>query len=133
MQTFVDLVTSRQKWIAEVLRPWCASADWKELQLAEQEWLNLAGKVEPEGTLWAWAWNRFPGLVNTQSWKIDETHPISIKLVNGQTFDGYPDGRRSLQGKLVLLCRDRAQPQKFVDAGPFRIDEIVSVATLETV
>ena len=133
MHTFVDLVTSRQAWIAEVLRPWCCGAPWKELQLAEQEWLNLAGKVDPEGTLWAWAWSRFSGLVNTQTWKIDETYPISVKLTNGQTFAGYPDGRRSLQGKLLLLCRDQAQPRKFVDAGPFRIDEIFSVTTVEAV
>ena len=127
MSTFPDLVASRQAWIADVLRPWCRQAALKELKLAEQEWPNLAGKVDPEGTLWAWAWSRFPSLVNTELWKIDETHPIRIELTNGQTFTGYPDGRQSQNGSLILLCEDPDSPRRSKQTGPFRLDELISV------
>ena len=128
MSTFPELVASRQAWIADVLRPWCRQAALKELKLAELEWTNLAGKVDPEGTLWAWAWSRFPGLVNTELWKIDETHPIRVQLTNGQSFTGYPDGRRSQQGSLLLLCRDPDSPRRSKEAGPFRLDELTDVS-----
>lgn len=128
MHTFPDLIASRQAWIADVLRPWCQRAALKELKLAEQEWLNLAGKVDPEGTLWAWAWSRFPGLVNTELWKIDETHPIRVELASGQTLTGYPDGRQSQSGLLVLICRDPDSPRRSKQEGPFRLDELSTVS-----
>lgn len=127
MTTFPDLIASRQTWIDSVLRPWCQQATLKDLKLAEQEWLNLAGKVDPEGTLWAWAWSRFPGLVNTELWKIDETHPIRIELTNGQSFTGYPDGRQSQHGSLVMVCPDPESPRRSKEAGPFKLDELKSV------
>ena len=72
MQTFADLVASRRAWIDDVLKPWCAQAPVLQLKLAELEWLDIAGKVDPESTLWAWAWSRFPARVNADLAPTDE-------------------------------------------------------------
>lgn len=125
---FVSLVVERQRWIADVLQPWCRQAARQDLLLAEQEWLNLAGKVEPEGTLWAWAWNRFPGLVNSQVWKMDETHPVTVQLQGGEERTGYPDARRSTRGMLLLVGRDLAT-QHTVEWGPFSLDDIATLVS----
>ncbi|MCA9080733.1 MAG: hypothetical protein KDA58_09255, partial [Planctomycetaceae bacterium] len=60
MPTFDELVASRRAWNETVLKPWCQSASRKELRLAAQEWLDIAGRAAPEFTLWPWAWSRFP-------------------------------------------------------------------------
>ncbi|MDX1968012.1 MAG: antibiotic biosynthesis monooxygenase, partial [Planctomycetaceae bacterium] len=69
---FAALVESRKGWIEDRLRPWCQRALRSDLLLAENEWVDIAGKADPEKTLWAWAWNRFPDLVHADL-GIDET------------------------------------------------------------
>src|SRR5688500_2337067 len=76
MATFAELVASRRTWIDNELKPWCAQATVAQLKLAELEWLDIAGRVDPEVTLWAWAWSRFPELVNRDLARIDETRQV---------------------------------------------------------
>lgn len=127
MPTFADLVASRKAWIEHELKPWCASADVMQLKLAELEWIDIAGKVDAEATLWAWAWGRFPDLVNADLGRIDEAQQVTVVLKDGRRFTGYPDARQSRQGSLVLLCRSTDAPRRFQDEGPFRLDEIESI------
>ncbi|REJ89855.1 MAG: hypothetical protein DWQ45_25400 [Planctomycetota bacterium] len=117
MTTFDELVGSRREWIETVLKPWCRIAPRKELLKAEQEWPNLAGRVDPERTLWLWAWGRFPALVADGLHGIDETHQVVVARQGGGSLAGYPDARESRQGRLVLHG----------DASPIDLDEIVSV------
>jgi hypothetical protein len=125
MQTFVDLVASRRAWVEDVLRPWCRQARLRELLQAEADWPDIAGRVDPHATLWAWAWERFPELVGPAS-SLDETRELCVVLRDGRTVSGYPDGRQSLHGKLVLLSRSSDQRQ-IEELGPFPIDDIVAV------
>ncbi|MFN0051420.1 MAG: hypothetical protein ACKV0T_04470 [Planctomycetales bacterium] len=127
MPTFATLVTSRKAWIETELKPWCRQAAVKDLRLAEQEWIDIAGKVDPEKTLWYWAWSRFPELVNEELLAIDETQPVQVRLADGRTYTGFPDGRKSQQGGLVLVCRAPGTPPRFVDEGPLSLDDIVAV------
>ena len=127
MPDFAELVASRKAWIANFLEPWCRSAARRELRTAAQEWNDIAGKVDPEKTLWYWAWSRFPALVNTRLNGIDETHPVTVKLRSGGSYSGYPDARQSRQGELVLVCRGASQGSQPAHEGPFSIDEIISV------
>lgn len=124
MSTFADLVASRKAWLADFLEPWCRGASRKDLLLAEQEWTDIAGKVDPEKTLWKWAWSRFPGLIH-ESLGIDETSEVVVTLNDGRTFRGYPDARKSLRGQLTLLTTD--ERGRFADAGPFSLDDVVEV------
>ena len=126
MQTFADLVESRKTWIDEVLRPWCQRAPRMQLRLAELEWQDVAGRVEPEKTLWMWAWSRFPDLVHAELSGIDETRPVTVQLHDGTLRMGYPDARQSQQGQLVLLCRADNGPG-FQECGPFSLDDIAAV------
>ena len=128
MSTFAELVASRKAWIERELEPWCRQAALKDLRLAAELWLDIAGKVDPEKTLWCWAWSRFPALVNADLQAIDESHAVTVTLKDGRALSGIPDGRQSREGRLVLLCRDRADPRRFVDEGPFTLDEIATVA-----
>lgn len=125
MANFDELVTSRKAWINEVLQPWCRSATLVALRQAEQEWLDIAGKVAPEKTLWPWAWARFPELVH-ESLGIDETTEVEVTLVDGRTLIGYPDARASQQGKLVLWGADPANAEPN-ELGPFTIEQVRSV------
>ena len=100
MQTFADLVASRKAWLADVLTPWCRQAALADLRRAELEWVDIAGKVDPEKTLWYWAWSRFPELVNADLMAIDEARRVTVVLRDGRRFTGYPDSRRSKQGQL---------------------------------
>src|SRR5262249_55922525 len=84
MQTFADLVASRKSWLTEVLAPWCALAGVKDLKRAELEWVDIAGKVDPEKTLWFWAWSRFPNLVNADLAAIDEARKVTVVLRDGR-------------------------------------------------
>ena len=124
--TFEALVASRRGWIADVLKPWCQRAPRAALRLAELEWTDIAGKVTPEKSLWAWAWGRFPDLVHPELNGIDESSAVTVTLKSGDQTTGYPDARESEQGQLVLVCRDPVTGRTN-NAGPFSIDDIDSV------
>lgn len=119
--TFADLVASRKAWLEYQLQPWCQRARHRDLLLAEQEWVDIAGKVDPEKTLWAWAWSRFPDLIHPEL-GIDESQEIVVTLVGGEICQGYADARRSLQGRLCLVQSNDGR-----EVGPFLIDEIEMV------
>jgi hypothetical protein len=121
---FQTLASSRIAWLQEVLKPWCQQACRGDLLLAEHEWLDLAGKVDPAKTLWAWAWSRFPALIHEEL-GIDESCPVTVRLADGRKFAGYPDARNSRQGRLVLI--GTAEAGGLVELGPFVIDEISSI------
>src|SRR5690606_8812541 len=108
MSDFDKLAESRRQWIAKVLVPWCRQAKRADLRRAEIEWVDLAGKVDPQATLWSWAWGRFPALVSEGIRGIDETWPVVVTLSDGRKFEGYPDSRESEQGQLVLIDSDSA-------------------------
>ena len=127
MTTFAELVASRRAWIDHELRPWCAAAPVAQLKLAELEWLDIAGRVDAEATLWAWAWSRFPDLVNADLARIDESRLVTVVLKDGRQYTGYPDARQSRQGRLVLLCRSAADPRRHEDQGPFSLEDIAAV------
>ncbi|QDT38431.1 hypothetical protein [Stratiformator vulcanicus] len=119
--SFLELAASRRQWIDETLAPWCRSASRTELVKAEAEWTNLAGRVDPRGTLWKWAWGRFPALVEEQLGEIDETHEVRVTRCDGSYVTGYPDARRSEHGRLAIISTAED------DADPISIDEIASV------
>ncbi len=128
--TFAELVVSRQQWLQEVLKPWCLAAPWKELFQAEQDWTNLAGQVDPQGTLWAWAWSRFPALVCEGLAGIEETHFIRVTTRDGQVLTGYPDNRESRHGKLRLLCETSPGSGQHELSEAISIDDVVAVDRL---
>jgi hypothetical protein len=128
MHTFSDLVSSRRAWLADVLTPWCRQAGLKDLRLAELEWGDIAGKVDPAKTLWYWAWSRFPDLVHAELSGIDETREVMVTLLDGRSVAGFPDARQSVQGQLVLVGRDPLDSRRSEEHGPFSLDEIVAVA-----
>lgn len=127
MTTFAELVASRKAWLADVLEPWCRAAAVRDLKLAELEWGDIAGRADPEKTLWFWAWSRFPAIVHDELAAIDETRLLVVTLRDGRRFEGYPDARQSRQGQLVLLGRDGANPRRTLEHGPFSLDEIEAV------
>ena len=124
MADFEVLVTSRKAWIADVLQPWCRTATLVALKQAELEWLDIAGKVAAEKTLWPWAWSRFPDLVH-ESLGIEETTEVEVTLLDGRTIRGFPDSRASQQGQLVLWGSDADAESR--ELGPFSIERITSV------
>ena len=128
MSTFDELAESRRRWIADVLQPWCVQAPRKDLRRAELEWTDIAGKVDPQATLWKWAWSRFPDLVSEGINGIEETWPVRVTLRNGTTCTGYPDSRQSEQGQLVLISDDPSSAEPTL--GPFSIDDIAEVIRL---
>ncbi len=125
MADFDELVASRKKWIAEILQPWCRTATLAALKQAELEWLDIAGKVAAEKTLWPWAWSRFPDLVH-EALGIEETTEVEVSLEDGRTVRGFPDSRASQQGQLILWGSDTpgAEPREL---GPFSIERITGV------
>lgn len=125
MQTFQEMAASRREWISDVLMPWCRQASFKDLQEAEHDWINIAGRVDPAMTLWTWAWSRFPGLVHERLPGVNETLEVRITLASGETITGYPDNRESSRGQLVLTVA--SEDTSITQAGPFNIDDIVSV------
>ena len=125
MNSFEELVTSRKAWINEILRPWCQQARRSELKKAEPDWLDIAGKVDPEKTLWLWAWSRFPALVH-ESLGIEETSEVEVGLRDGRVIHGFPDARNSLRGQLTIWGRDGVV-ERPGELGPFSIDDIVAV------
>lgn len=129
MSNFDELVISRKEWINQILRPWCQQARRSELLKADVEWLDIAGKVTPDKTLWLWAWSRFPELVH-ESLGIEETSQVEVALQDGRQFDGFPDSRQSLHGQLVLLGIDLDSGRP-IEHGPFSIDEIAYVRRIQ--
>ena len=127
MATFDELVDSRKQWIEETLKPWCRAANLKALRKAEAEWGDIAGRADPEATLWTWAWSRFPDLVHEGLSGVDETCAVAVYLTDGAQFVGFPDGRAGEKGELVLACSAPQQATK----GPFSIDEIRRVEKVE--
>lgn len=129
MNDFEELVAARKSWINDQLRPWCARVRRKELLKAEAEWLDIAGKVTPEKTLWLWAWSRFSELVH-ESLGIEETSPVKVELKDGREFSGFPDSRKSEHGQLVIWGRD-PQTDLSTEFGPFSIDDIAKIDRFE--
>ena len=123
--SFEDLVASRREWIDNVLRPWCREAALKDLLRAELEWGDIAGRVDPQSTLWTWAWGRFPALVHEGLSGVNESREVRVRLRDGTTAAGFPDNRRSQRGKLFLVGRSAAGALE--DHGPYSIDEIAAV------
>ena len=128
MKSFDDLVVERKKWLHEVLRPWCQAARRADLLKAEPDWIDIAGKISPDKTLWLWAWSRFPELVH-ESLGIEETSEVEICLRDGRFIRGFPDSRESRQGQLMLWGAE-AVTKQHSKLGPFSIDEIISVRRL---
>jgi hypothetical protein len=122
MQTFDELAKSRRDWIDSVLRPWCETAARVALVQAEIEWPNIAGQVDPQATLWAWAWGRFPALVHADLPGINETDEVELTLEDGRTFTGYPNARETHRGQLVVLQSSGELSE------PLSIDDIASVS-----
>lgn len=120
MPTFQVLVDSRKAWIAEVLIPWCRSAPLAELRKAADEWHDIAGRVDPEFSLWLWAWSRFPVLYVEGLRGLDESYEVEVQLADGGSTRGFPDARASRRGTLTLGSVTGA-------AGPFLIDQVRSV------
>ncbi|HWL07464.1 MAG TPA: hypothetical protein VNQ76_03600 [Planctomicrobium sp.] len=118
---FPELVQSRREWIEQVLVPWCRTASRKDLLLAEQAWPDIAGRPDPQQTLWLWGWQRFPDLCDESLTALNETWPVEVTLRSGGTCTGYPDARQSVRGELVLIALNGS------NIGPLLIDEIVSV------
>lgn len=122
---FDQLAESRRRWIHEVLQPWCREAALRDLRRAELEWADIAGRVDPQATLWTWAWGRFPVLVSEGISGVDETSQVMVTLRSGSTLTGYPDARQSRAGQLVLVGRDDGG--QAMEWGPVSIDDIVHV------
>lgn len=123
VQTFEDLATSRREWIESILRPWCRQAGLTQLKQAAMEWHDFAGRVDMQATLWTWAWERHPAIVHDDLPGVNETHQVTVTLQDGRTVSGFPDGRKSLHGQLILI--DDGQ-----EHGPFSIDDVTAVERL---
>ena len=128
LSSFEELAASRREWIANVLQPWCLQASRKELRKAEDEWMDIAGKVDADATLWTWAWSRFPLLVHEGLTGVDETYPVRVTLTDGRSAVGFPDGQQSVQGQLVLQEIGTDNPRYW---GPISIDEIITIERVE--
>ena len=105
-------------------RPGPAAEDGPDLKRAELEWGDLAGRIDPQATLWTWAWGRFPELVHEQLPGVNETHEVRVILRNGDEHVGFPDNRLSTAGRLVLATSAG-------DAGPWPIDQVASVKRIQ--
>jgi len=128
MRAFSELAASRREWIDNILIPWCRQATYADLVEAEQDWLNIAGRVDPAMTLWTWAWGRFPGLVHDAMPGLNETREVGVTLTDGRIVSGYPDRELSTRGDMVLVIRAE---NGLTQTGPFRIDEITAVELTE--
>lgn len=125
MSSFEQLVASRKDWIEQMLKPWCQQAAKAELLKADVEWLDIAGKVPPEKTLWVWAWSRFPELVH-ESLGIEETSEVEVRLNDGRVITGFPDSRLTVRGNLFIWGTETAGAPSG-QLGPYSIDHVVSV------
>lgn len=129
-ETFEDLAHSRRQWIDNVLRPWCASAPLQQLRKAEAEWLDIAGRVDLDATLWSWAWERFPALTHSELPGVNETAEVRVELADGRVVEGFPDNRRSRHGTLVLI-RGNVTGEPLEHPG-ISIDDVVAVTIAES-
>jgi len=123
-QSFEDLAASRRDWIENVLRPWCQQASWAQLKQAAMEWHDFAGRVDPDATLWTWAWERHPAIVHDDLPGVNETHRVTVNLCDGTSVTGFPDGRRSRRGQLLMVTDTD-------EAGPFSIEDVENVRIAE--
>lgn len=122
---FDDLVASRKEWIESTLKPWCRAAPLAELRKAAMEWNDIAGRIDPDLTLWLWAWSRFPALYHEGLSGLDESFQVKVRLHNGTEQTGFPDSRTSRRGTLQLATEEG-------DVGPFSIDDVESVTRVES-
>lgn len=128
--SFEDLAASRRAWIDGVLHPWCRQADLKQLRRVELEWLDIAGRVDVNATLWTWAWERFPVLTHAEMAGVNETHEVRVTLKDATVLNGFPDSRLSVRGTLVLIDQDPATGSS-IQHPPVSIDTIAAVDLLE--
>jgi hypothetical protein len=129
VMNFENLAAARRDWIQQVLRPWCQAASLKELRKAELEWLDIAGRVDVQATLWTWAWERFPEIVHAEMAGVHETWEVSVLLKDGREWRGYPDSRQSQRGMLVLITR--SVESALEETPTTSIDEIQRIRRLE--
>ena len=122
---FEQLAAARREWIESVLRVWCRQATLKELRKAELEWFDIAGRADVNPTLWTWAWERFPDIVHAELPGVHETFEVRVTLTDGQQIIGYPDGRKSQRGMLVIAGQTEAGALKIHD--PISIDLVAAV------
>ncbi|MFQ5732479.1 MAG: hypothetical protein ACE5KM_11070 [Planctomycetaceae bacterium] len=125
MSTYEELAGSRRDWIDGVLVEWCRRADRAELLKAEADWANIAGQVDPDTTLWTWAWSRFPALVHPGMSGLDETREVRVRLNDGSEFTGYVNARRSRRGELVLS--GTSGESRGEDVGPWFLEQFAEV------
>lgn len=128
LSAFHQLSASRRAWIQEVLIPWCRTANLPSLLKAEMEWGDIAGRVDPQFSLWLWAWSRFPVLYVEGLRGVDETWPVRLILRDGTEHTGYPDSRRSSRSQLQLTVTVNGQA---VDRGPFQLDQVVKLERVD--
>ncbi len=131
MQTFEYLVNSRREWIDSVLKPWCQQAKLVDLKKANDEWLDIAGKVDASSTLWTWAWSRFPDAVYDGLTGIDETNEVRLTLQDGTAVTGFPDNRASGPESIVIWRRHETADAAGEELGPYSIDEIVDFKRID--
>jgi hypothetical protein len=124
LNTFEQLATARRDWIETVLRVWCRQAALKELRKAEQEWFDIAGRADANATLWTWAWERYPDIVHPDLPGVHETYEVTVTLDDGSQVSGFPDGRKSQRGMLVMA--GSGDSGQLVSHGPFSIDQVRS-------
>ncbi len=124
LSAFLQLSASRRGWIQEVLIPWCRTANVPSLMKAEMEWGDIAGRVDPQFSLWLWAWSRFPVLYVEGLRGVEESYLVRLTLQDGSQHDGFPDSRVSQRALLVLVDREAGQT---IERGPFRLDQVRSI------
>ncbi len=124
LSAFHALSASRRAWIQEFLIPWCRTANVPSLLKAEMEWGDIAGRIDPQFSLWLWAWSRFPVLYVDGLRGLEESYFVRVTMIDGSQHSGYPDGRSSQRAQLVIM--DRADG-KTVERGPLRLDQVQSV------
>jgi hypothetical protein len=76
-------------------------------------------------TLWTWAWERFPDIVHPELPGVHETFEVRVTLNDGQQFVGYPDGRKSQRGLLVIVGKTEVGDLKIHD--PISIDLVAAI------
>ena len=135
MAAFEELVASRKGWIETVLKPWCREATLADLQKAAAEWGDIAGRADPQKTLWTWAWCRFPVLVHEGLSGFDEAYELRVTLKDGKVVTGFPDARESREGRLVLLSTTpvRAGDNGSQTAGPYSIDDVRAIERVSVI